>query len=149
MSLLRRFACIQSISKNKSSWSPEFIIDKRKGEREIVLSDWKMKKSGRSVRVEKADIKDLETIASQICEGFVNTNSLFIKLGATVEEIIPMFRERTRSILNQKLSLIAFDEKNRLVGMLGCRMDGIEEIEKFFGPRGEPVLEFQDDYAQG
>ena len=64
--------------------------------------------------------------------------------------MMPMFREKTRNIIGQKLNLLAFDEKDRFVGMLGCGIDqGVEEIERVFGPRGKPVLETKEDYAQG
>ncbi|KAE9549033.1 hypothetical protein FO519_007747 [Halicephalobus sp. NKZ332] len=148
--LFRRFLCLQNIPKSNFLWSSKFIIDERKGEREVVLSNWRTKKSGRSLRIEKADLEDLEIIASQTCQGYINANSLFIKMGATMEEMLPMFRKRTRNIINQRLSLIAFDEKDRLVGMIGSEViERVEEIKKAFGPRGQPVLEIKEDYAQG
>ena len=67
-----------------------------------------------------------------------------------MDEMMPMFREKTKNIIGQKLSLLAFDEKDRLVGMLGCGIDeGTDEIEKVFGPKGEPVLQVKENYAEG
>lgn len=81
MLFLRRFSTSQSILRNKINFSPKFIFDERKGKRDVVLSNWKTKKTGKSLRIEKADMEDLEMVATQTCQGFVNTNSLFMKLG--------------------------------------------------------------------
>ena len=81
---LRRLSTAQFALKDKAEFSPAFVFDQRKGKRDVVLSDWKTKRTGKSLRVEKADLEDLEMVASQTCEGFVNTNSLFIKLGKVV-----------------------------------------------------------------
>lgn len=70
-------------------------------------------------------------------------------LGATTEELLPMFFDDTEKVIGQRLSVLAFDEDNCLVGMLGSGSYEKDDIEKYFGPPGEPVLELKDDYYDG
>lgn len=64
------------------------VVDDRIHKRESIITDWTPKDSSRKIIVQIADKEDLELVARKRCEGFVGTNSLFTKLGRSVQSFI-------------------------------------------------------------
>uniref|UniRef100_A0A914PKN5 N-acetyltransferase domain-containing protein n=1 Tax=Panagrolaimus davidi TaxID=227884 RepID=A0A914PKN5_9BILA len=110
----------------------DFFLDTRqKGERKVVNPAWKPKDGKNPLRIEIADMNDLELVANFFNHHFIKNNNLRKALGATYEEMEEFSYDRAALGLGNPQSHIVFDG-NKLVAVVLRKLYTPEEYYKLF-----------------